>query len=113
MGTMNRICALALATLAISSAACVAGRNAGRAASEAASSAGQKIDDTSINFAVKGALKNDPAVNASDLEVETKNGVVTLKGTVPTQAAANRAAELAAKAEGVTRVVNEIAVKKR
>jgi osmotically-inducible protein OsmY len=44
------------------------------------------------------------------VNVDTRNGVVTIKGTVPTEAAKRAAETLASETDGVVRVVNQLRV---
>jgi osmotically-inducible protein OsmY len=55
-------------------------------------------------------LLADPRTPALDINVDTRAGVVTLFGIVPTQEAKAAAAADARKVSGVTRVVNELQV---
>jgi hyperosmotically inducible periplasmic protein len=66
--------------------------------------------DPGITTAVKSKLAADDTVKATDINVDTKNGVVTLKGEVPSAAAKTRALELAKATDGVRDVVDAIAV---
>jgi hyperosmotically inducible protein len=66
--------------------------------------------DPGITTAVKTKLAADDTVPATDINVDTKNGVVTLKGEVPSAAAKARALELAKATDGVRDVVDAIAV---
>jgi hyperosmotically inducible protein len=66
--------------------------------------------DPGITTAVKSKLASDDTVRATDINVDTKNGVVTLKGEVPSAAAKTRAIELAKATDGVRDVVDAIAV---
>ena len=66
--------------------------------------------DPGITTAVKSKLASDDTVRATDINVDTKNGVVTLKGEVPSAAAKTRAMELAKATDGVRDVVDAIAV---
>lgn len=66
--------------------------------------------DPGITTAVKSKLASDDTVRASDINVDTKNGVVTLKGEVPSAAAKTRAMALAKATDGVRDVVDAIAV---
>ena len=66
--------------------------------------------DPGITTAVKTKLAADDTVRATDINVDTKNGVVTLKGEVPSAAAKTRAIELAKATDGVRDVVDAIAV---
>ncbi|MCX6620030.1 MAG: BON domain-containing protein [Acidobacteria bacterium] len=56
-------------------------------------------------------LAGDPDVKGGALEVDVKNGVATLRGTVGTEKARQRATKLSKKVKGVKDVVNEIKVK--
>jgi hyperosmotically inducible protein len=57
--------------------------------------------DAEITAAVKERFMTDENVAARRIDVETENGVVTLRGMVATQNEAERAIELAKTAEGV------------
>ena len=56
------------------------------------------------------ALAGRPRTPALDINVDTRAGVVTLFGIVPTQDAKAAAADDARKVSGVTRVENELQV---
>jgi hyperosmotically inducible protein len=49
-------------------------------------------------------------LKGSDIKVETNNHIVTLSGTVPTEAARARAIEQAKEVEGVHQVVDRLTV---
>ena len=53
----------------------------------------------------------DDSVKASDIDVHTKDGVVTLSGTVSSKAQADRAIAIAKEAEGVKSVTAHLVVK--
>ncbi len=72
---------------------------------------GQYIDDSVITAKVKAALIDDPTTKAIEINVETFKGVVQLTGFVSSQAAANRAVELANRVSGVTSVKNDMRLK--
>ena len=74
--------------------------------------AGRKIADGEITTSVKTKLLGVKDVIANDINVDTNEGVVTLKGSVPTEAQKTRAAEIARGTAGVKRVVNELTVQK-
>lgn len=75
----------------------------------------QKIEDmaldASITAAIKMKLAKDELVKASNIDVDTKNGHVTLNGTVSSTAEADRAIELSKQAEGVKSVTSHLEVK--
>ncbi len=72
---------------------------------------GEYIDDSVITTKVKTALVNDPVTKATEINVETFKGVVQLSGFVSTQAAINRAVELARGVSGVKSVRNDMRLK--
>ncbi len=72
---------------------------------------GQYIDDSVITAKVKAALIDDPTTKAIEINVETFKGVVQLTGFVSSQAAANRAVELANRVSGVASVKNDMRLK--
>ncbi len=72
---------------------------------------GQYIDDSVITGKVKAALVEDPVTNAMEINVETFKSVVQLSGFVGSQAAANRAIELARGVHGVSMVKNDMRLK--
>ena len=71
---------------------------------------GDQTADPSITVSVKSALAADPNLSAIKIDVDTKDGVVTLKGPAPDQAAVTRATELAGKSKGVKSVNNQLRV---
>jgi hyperosmotically inducible protein len=80
------------------------------AAMAATMSAACSQTDPGITTAVKSKLAADDTVKANDINVDTRNGVVTLKGEVPSAAVKTRAIELAKATDGVRDVVDAIAV---
>lgn len=83
----------------------------GCAPTETRSGTGQYIDDTVITTKVKAALIEDPMTKATEINVETFKGVVQLSGFVSSQAASNRAVELARGVAGVKSVKNDMRIK--
>ena len=79
-------------------------------ASAAASAVGDALDDASITASVKAGLAKDPDLSALKIDVDTKNGTVTLQGPAPTAAAKDRAAAIARDTKGVTGVANLLKV---
>ena len=72
---------------------------------------GQYFDDSVITAKVKAAIFDDPATKVMEINVETFKGVVQLGGFVSSQAAANRAVELARGVSGVKGVTNDMRLK--
>jgi osmotically-inducible protein OsmY len=72
------------------------------------------VVDPWITTKVKTKILADDLLDKSEINVDTTNdGVVTLKGTVPSVAAETRALELARTTEGVRTVVDRLEVKAR
>lgn len=83
---------------------------AASAAREGGSAAAQKIDDAGITTKVKTGLSADKDLNASRIDVDTQAGVVTLRGSAPTDAARQRASEIARNVKDVKDVKNLMTV---
>ena len=69
------------------------------------------MDDVSITTAVSAELVKDADLSALKINVDTKNGSVTLNGPAPTLAAKEKATALAKSVGGVTAVNNKLVVK--
>lgn len=78
---------------------------------EIVSSTGETITDGWITTKVKTKIADEKVLNDSNIDVETNDRVVTLKGTVGSNAAKKRAAAIANGTEGVVRVVDQVAVR--
>jgi hyperosmotically inducible periplasmic protein len=78
---------------------------------DAAGKAGDKLDDMSITAAVSASLGKDPDLSALKINVDTKGGAVTLRGTAPSQAAVDKASAIAKATKGVSSVDNKLQVK--
>jgi len=73
---------------------------------------GEAINDAWITTKVKWFLaKDDGLRSVTTIDVETKDHVVTLKGSVKSAAEKTRAVELANKADGVKQVVDLLTIK--
>ncbi|MGH9557816.1 MAG: BON domain-containing protein [Bryobacteraceae bacterium] len=68
------------------------------------------LNDDKIYDAVRQRLANDPVVKGADLKVTVTNGAVTIKGTVSTDKAREKATKLAKKVKGVTSVDNQLTI---
>ena len=69
------------------------------------------IADADITSKVQAALSGEPALNSSEIKVETSQGVVLLTGYVNSVDAENTATELARYVHGVTLVRDAIKIK--
>lgn len=79
---------------------------------EGQATVGNNVDDGIITSKVKSALLADPAIKSLDIAVVTRKGEVQLSGFVDNQAQIDQATALAEKVEGVTKIANEMSVKK-
>jgi hyperosmotically inducible periplasmic protein len=70
-----------------------------------------KASDASVTTRVKASFSSEELLQNTAIDVETTNHIVTLRGTVASDAAKSRAGVLALTIEGVTRVVNQLVVK--
>ncbi len=84
---------------------------AGCASTAQREGSGQYFDDSVITGKVKAALIEDTQTKATEINVETFKGIVQLSGFVSSQAAANRAVQLAAGVNGVKSVRNDMRLK--
>src|SRR5258708_10871860 len=69
------------------------------------------VADASVTTAVKTRLMKDKVARAVSIDVDTKEGVVTIAGTVPTEADRLRIGRLVQKTTGVKSIVNNLTVK--
>ena len=70
--------------------------------------ASQSIDDVEITGKVKAAIFAEPGLKSLNIGVDTVKGVVTLSGSVDSQASSDRAKALAAATAGVKDVENRL-----
>ena len=87
-----------------------AGKDASASGSQASSTLGEKIEDATITTSVNASLAKDPDLSAIRINVDTKDGVVTLNGPAPTAAAKDKAADLAKQVKGVSSVNNQLVI---
>ena len=78
---------------------------------EVSAATGEAITEAWITTKVSAKFVDETLLKDSNIKVDTNDHVVTLKGTVASAAAKNRAAAIARGTEGVTRVVNQLVVK--
>ena len=87
-----------------------AAEKTGQAISNAAEKTGAALGDGAITSKVKAAFLAESGLQSLQIHVGTSSGVVTLTGTVDSQANSDRAASLAATVDGVKRVDNQLTV---
>jgi osmotically-inducible protein OsmY len=104
MQTRNIIfrCFLIL-TLIVSAAAC--------ASTSKQEGTGDYIDDSVITTKVKSQLAADDFLKSFQISVESRKGIVQLSGFVDSQAAVNKAGQIARSVDGVKSVRNDLIVK--
>jgi hyperosmotically inducible protein len=73
---------------------------------------GEHIDDAGITMAVKGRLLEDEQVKGLRIDVDTREGVVYLTGTVRSAAEKDRATSLARDTKHVKDVVSNLTIEK-
>ena len=108
-------CAWRQGWLVVSLAAglCLAGLTAAAAdapASAKSDSVSAAVADSGITATIKSRLMGKPAFTASDIDVSTANGVVTLSGWVSSDAAKAKAQTTAAAVAGVKQVDNALVI---
>lgn len=102
MKVCNLIGAAALAGLALAPAAALA-------QTTSAAATASKVDDGALKRRIESRIKSSATLKGSDIDVAVEHGVVTLNGTVHSEAQSLRARSLA-KVSGVTSVENKLAV---
>ena len=88
-----------------------AGDKAGTAqekAGDAIDRAGEVMSDAAVTTAVKSKFLADADVSGMKIDVDTTNGVVTLRGTVATPAEKRRAVQIAKETNGVKSVNDQL-----
>jgi hyperosmotically inducible protein len=73
------------------------------------------VQDSNITARIKTILANDSSLNLFKIDVETREGIVTLTGNVPTEDRKKRAGEVSISVDGVKMVENflEVGPKKK
>jgi hyperosmotically inducible protein len=80
------------------------------AAQSALASQVRAVKDGWLVLKVHSEMVDEDLLNGSDIDVDVKDGVVTLRGTVPTEAGRARALEVARKNDGVKSVVDRLTI---
>jgi len=70
----------------------------------------ERQDDAWITTSLQGRFYADDAVRGRDVNVSTQSGVVTLRGTVDSESARERAVAIARQVDGVTDVQDQLRV---
>ena len=77
----------------------------------AAEKTGDKVDDAALTAKVKTALMAEPGLRSLAIDVDTRDNIVTLNGTVDSQEKKQRAMQVAQGVEGVKSVSDNLVVK--
>lgn len=95
-----------------------AGRQIDRAADQvaaatkdAATTTANVVDDAALTAKVKAALIAEPGLKSLQIDVETRDAVVTLAGSVDSDLLRQRAVQVAGALSGVRQVVDKLVVK--
>jgi len=83
---------------------------AGEKTKDAVATTGEVINDAWITSKISTDFVNEDTLKGSDINVDTKDHVVTLKGTVASAAGKARAEEIAKTTKGVKRVNNTLTI---
>ena len=86
------------------------GAEAGERVATAINRAGEALGDAGLTAKIKSKMALDDTIPASTIDVHTRDGVVTLRGKVDSEAARARALALAKETHGVARVTDELTV---
>ena len=89
------------------------GTSAGRPIGQDNRSASSVARDNRITAAVRARFAADAELGNASLSIDTRQGVVTLRGTLPAFDQRDRAVRLAGDVEGVVRVQNQVRVQTR
>lgn len=77
---------------------------------EKADVAGKPLNDTGLTQIVKSALQSESSLNAQKIDVENRDGNVTLHGSVGSDDQREKAARIVGAVGGVRNVVNNLTV---
>lgn len=85
--------------------------NASAAGNSTSKAMGNSVDDMAITASISAGFAKDGDLSAIKIDVDTKNGVVSLVGPAPSTVARDRATTIAKAVKGVTSVDNKLVVK--
>ena len=88
-----------------------AGAAIGEKVGEAANQAQRIASNAALTAKIKSKMALDDTIEAAEINVDTSNGVVTLRGAVDSLAEHDRALQLARETAGVTSVVDLLRVR--
>ena len=82
-------------------------------ATDTADKLGDRVSDARLTAKIKSKMALDDHVKARAINVDTSDGVATLSGVVASGDERKRALQLARDTEGISRVIDELEVRKR
>ncbi len=85
---------------------------AGGVATKAVDKTSDVVSNASTTGIIKSRILATKGLPAANIDVTTKNGVVTLQGTVRSRAQKVQVTQIAQSSPGVKRVLNRLAIKK-
>jgi osmotically-inducible protein OsmY len=85
-------------------------QQAGEDARAATAQAGDRLEDGWLTTKIQAQYFADDDIKARDIDVTTRDGVVTLRGTVGSEAARRQAVEIARNTDGVLDVTDSLAI---
>jgi hyperosmotically inducible periplasmic protein len=106
----DRLRVVAPADHDVSAAAGAAAREGAKDTKQAAHTAGNAISDGWVTSKIYADFIDEDVLKGSDIDVDVKAGVATLKGTVTTQAGSARAAAITKAIDGVKSVHNNLKI---
>ena len=87
-----------------------AGAKIGEKVAVGANEAGRAVGNAGLTTKIKAKMALDDSIQATAIDVDTDGSVVTLTGTVRSEAERTRALQLARETEGVTQVVDRLRI---
>jgi osmotically-inducible protein OsmY len=81
------------------------------ATKDATAKTADAADDVAVTTKVKAALFAEPGLKTLQINVDTKDAVVTLEGSVDSDTLRQRAVQIASSTNGVKQVVDKLVVK--
>jgi hyperosmotically inducible protein len=86
------------------------GAEIGEKVAVGATEAKRAVGNAGLTTKIKAKMSLDDTIDATRIDVDTENGVVTLSGSVATEAQRTRAVQLARETNGVRQVVDRLRV---
>jgi hyperosmotically inducible periplasmic protein len=87
-----------------------AAKEVGQELKEAGKAIGEMVDDGTLGTKIKSKMALDDLVKAIDVNVDVKDGIVTLTGKVGSEKEKERALQLARETVGVKNVIDKLTV---